>query len=512
MPNRAPKDFIKDERPASGKSVDGNGTSGISSAPEPAGCCAQKWDDEADVVVLGAGLAGLSAAIEAADAGASVILLEKMSNVTSSHSTRCVGNVAGAGSRMQIRAGITDAPEQWREDLLRLGEPRLMPSELLDILTGNGGAHIDWLQELGVPFGYVCHRPPDSVSRAHIVEGDAQPVGTVLADRARERGVKILLDTRAIRLYRQPDNRIGGVIAETNSGKRITFRAKKGTILCTGDYSASKEIKAKFSPLIEDTIRETAGNPGNTGDGFIMAWAVGADSICLDDIGEPTGLYMLPDQPRGTGISEYLIEAGAIIVNKNGKRFQNETASIGGKAVYGQPEQVAFVIFDSRIAASDIVPEGAPRGRGPWTCSCRYLDDWRKFPAAVKEGATIEELAGKLEVSVSGLSETIRRYNTAVEAGEDTDFGRAKLGPGIGKPPFIALGPGRPMVHLSNGTLMVNRKHQVLDVFGSVIPGLYAAGDMGKSGKIVAHGTRMAWACISGRRSGKIAASEPSEI
>jgi succinate dehydrogenase/fumarate reductase flavoprotein subunit len=412
---------------------------------------------------------------------------------------------------MQIKAGITDSPERWREDLVRLGETRLMPSELLDILTGNGGAHIDWLREMGVPFGYVCHRPPDSVSRAHIVEGNAQPIGTVLVERARERGVKILLDTRAIKLYRWPNNRIGGVIAETNGEKAITFKAKKGTILCTGDYSASKEIKAKFSPLFEDTIRETAGNPGNTGDGFIMAWAVGADSICLDDIGEPNGLYMLPDQPRGTGISEYLIEAGAIIVNKNGKRFQNETVSIGGKAVYGQPGQVAFVIFDSGIATTDVVPEGAPRGKGPWVCSCRYLDDWRKFPGAVKEGGTIEELARKLEISALGLSETIHQYNSAVGAGGDPDFGRTKLGPGIRKPPFIGLGPGRPMVHLSNGTLMVNSKHQVLDVFGKVIPGLFASGDMGKSGKIVAHGTRMAWACISGRRSGQFAAAEPSE-
>jgi fumarate reductase flavoprotein subunit len=511
MPNIVSGEFGKDEGPVSGKSVVGSGTNDPSRAPEAGLWHPQKWDKGADVVVLGAGLAGLSAAIEAADAGVRVILLEKMSSVTSSHSTRCVGNVAGAGSKMQIKAGITDSPERWREDIVSLGETRLMPPDLLDILTDSGGAHIDWLREMGIPFEYICYRPPDSVPRGHIVEGDAQPLGTVLAERAKERGVEILLETRALKLYRWTDNRIAGVMAEAKDGKIITVKVKKGAILCTGDYSASKEIKAKFTPLPENVNAETAGNPGNTGDGFIMAWAVGADSICLDEVGDPKELFMLPNQPRGTGISEHLIKAGAILVNKNGQRFQNETVSIGGRVVYGQPDQVAFVVFDSKAAATDVVPEGAPLGRGPWVCTCRYLDDWRKFPGAVKETNTIEELAKKLGISSSGLLETINKYNSYVDAGKDSDFGRINLGPGIRKPPFIGLGPGKPMMYRSDGTLMVNKNHQVLDVFGNVIRGLYAAGDMGRSGKIVAHGTHTAWACISGRRSGKFAAAEPSK-
>jgi len=511
MSNAVPGEFVKNEGPVFGKSVDGVGHNGPSRPSEVGRRLPEKWGQEVDVVVLGAGLAGLSAAIEAADAGAKVILLEKMSSVTSSHSTRCVGNVAGAGSKMQAKAGIIDSPKRWREDIISLGETRLMPPELLNILTDSGGAHIDWLQEMGVPFEYICFRPPDSVPRGHIVEGDAQPLGTVLEERVKERGVEILLETRALKLYQWADNRIAGVMAETKNGKMITVKAKKGAILSTGDYSASKEIKGKFTPLLENVNAETAGNPGNTGDGFTMAWAVGADSICLDEVGDPKELFMFPDQPRGTGISEYLIKAGAIIVNKNGQRFQNEDASIGGKIIYGQPDKVAFVVFDSKAVATDVVPEGAPKGRGPWVCTCRYLDDWRKFPGAVKEASTIEELARKLGINSAGLLETVHQYNRYADAGKDSDFGRINLGPGIRKPPFIGLGPGKPMMYRSEGTLMVNNKHQVLDVFGNVIPGLYAAGDMGRSGKIVAHGTHTAWACVSGRRSGKFAALEPSK-
>ncbi|MFC1932561.1 FAD-dependent oxidoreductase [Chloroflexota bacterium] len=511
MPSITGGEFIKDARLVFDETIIGRGINNPSTFRKAEPWLPDKWDEETDVLVLGAGLAGLSATIEVVDNGASVILLEKMSSVTSSQSARSVGNVAGAGSKMQAKAGIKDSPEQWRKDIVSKGESRLIPPELLDILTGSGGSHIDWLQEMGVPFIYICYRAPDSVPRAHIVEGDAQPIGTALAEKAKEKGVRILLDTRAMELCRRADNRIVGVRAETKGGKTITLKAKKATILCTGDYSASKEIKAKYTSVPEDAVAEIAGNPGNTGDGFIMAWAVGADSTCLDDVGEPNGLYMFPNQPKGTGISEYLIKAGAIILNKDGKRFQNETVSIGGKAVYGQPDQVAFVVFDSEAATTDVVPEGAPTGRGPWICTCRYLDNWRKFPGAVNEADTIEELARKLGVSASGLSETVNKYNSYVDAGKDSDFGRTNLGPGLRKPPFIGLGPGRPMVIMSNGTLMVNNKHQVLDVFGKVIPGLYAAGDMGKSGKIVGHGTHLAWACISGRRSGKFAAAEPSE-
>ncbi|MBI2832737.1 MAG: FAD-dependent oxidoreductase [Chloroflexi bacterium] len=474
-------------------------------------CLPEKWDEEYDVVVIGAGLAGLSAAIEAKDAGADVILLEKMSSVTSSHSTRNVGNVAGAGSKMQAAAGIQDSPELWREDLLAQGEPRLMPLRLLDILINSGASHVDWLQDMGVPFSYLCKRSPDSLPRGHIIEGDARPIGIALSQRLQERGVKILLETRALELYRLADNHVAGVKAESKE-KTINFKAKKAVILSAGDYSASKELKARFTSAQENIIAETAGNPGNTGDGFRMAWALGADSTCLDDVGDTRELFMFPDQPRGTGISEYLIDAGAIIVNKDGKRFQNESATVGGKIVYKQPGQVAFVIFDTRIATTDVVPEGAPTGRGPWICTCRYLDDWRKFPGAVKEANTIEELAEKLGVNPSGLAETVKKYNRCADARKDADFGRTYFGPGIRKPPFIGLGPGRPMVFTCNGTLMVNEKHRVLDVFGRVIPGLYAAGDMGKSGKIVGHGTRLAWACVSGRRSGKFAAAETTRV
>jgi hypothetical protein len=114
MPNMVSGEFVKNEGPVFGKSVDGVGNSSPSRSSEVGRWLAEKWDEEADVIVLGAGLAGLSAAIEAADAGAKVILLEKMSSVTSSHSTRCVGNVAGAGSKMQAKAGIIDSPKRWR--------------------------------------------------------------------------------------------------------------------------------------------------------------------------------------------------------------------------------------------------------------------------------------------------------------------------------------------------------------------------------------------------------------
>src|SRR4030042_1086166 len=101
-----------------------------------------------------------------------------------------------------------------------------------------------------------------------------------------------------------------------------------------------------------------------------------------------------------------------------------------------------------------LINQGDPKGRCAWICTCRYLDDWRKFPGAVKETNTIEELAKKLGINSSGLLETINKYNSYVDAGKDSDLGRISLGPGIRKPPFIGLGPGKPMMYRSDGTLM----------------------------------------------------------
>jgi fumarate reductase flavoprotein subunit len=216
---------------------------------------------------------------------------------------------------------------------------------------------------------------------------------------------------------------------------------------------------------------------------------------------------MNPKTPRGTGIEGSIIRAGAIIVNKIGKRYVNEINSIGDKETLKQPDKVGFVVFDSKAATTDIVPTGAPTGKGPWICTGRFLEDWKKIPDAVKQADTIEELAKKMGVDPAGLKETVDKYNAFVAAGKDTDFGRGNL-VAIKQPPFYGLGPGRPMITTSSGTLMVNAKHQVLDVFGEVIPKLYAAGDMGKSGKVSGHGTHLAWAVISGRRSGKNAAGE----
>ena len=272
-------------------------------------------------------------------------------------------------------------------------------------------------------------------------------------------------------------------------------------------------MRSRYTSNPVNAAVPTAGNPGNTGDGHIMAWAVGADNTNMESAGSPSGLYMLPNAPRGTGISNYVMEAGAIIVNKDGQRFQNEIGSIGGGDIYEQPDKVAFVVFDSVAATTDIVPEGAPTGRGPWICTCRYLDHWREYPGSVKEADTVEELAAELGVSGSGLTETVNKYNSYVATGQDPDFERPDLGPGIKEPPFFGLGPGIPMITGAGGTLICNERLQVLDVFGEPIPRLYSAGSMAKSGSTSGHGISLQWACASGRKSGEFAASEsPIEL
>jgi succinate dehydrogenase/fumarate reductase flavoprotein subunit len=455
-------------------------------------------------------LAGVCAANSAAEAGANVILLDK-TTIADAHSSLCAGNIAAAGSRLQAEAGYLETPEDYYQDLLEQGksDPRLMPPELLKILTDNAGDTVDWLQDMGVPFLYVCWRPPDTTPRAHIVvdEQTCSPTGytAVPAAAAQEKGVELLEGTRARELYRWADGSIAGVRAETENGESMTFMAKRGVVLTCGDDSNSPEMKQKFTRDVSITTGLSNGGQGNTGDGFTMAWAVGADSLCFDQISAPSGIN---PWPLRSGVGSFVVDAGAIIVNKDGKRFQNDLDK-GGRIIDDQPDGVAFIVFDSVAAADEtLVPEGAPLGRGCWIATARYLDHARLHPDIFKEADTIEELATKMGVSASGLVETVDKYNGYVAAGADPEFDRPDLGPGIKEPPFYSLGPGRPATSTMNGTLVVNTEHQVLDVFGNVIPRLYAAGDTGKSGNTVGHGTHMAWACVSGRRSGEFAAGE----
>jgi succinate dehydrogenase/fumarate reductase flavoprotein subunit len=298
-----------------------------------------------------------------------------------------------------------------------------------------------------------------------------------------------------------------GVKAEDLVAKKtLTVKARRAVILCTGDMQSGKEVKAKYGPPgpfveLPGSAGGSLGN-GNTGDGLTMAHAIGADHMCMEHKASTTGPAITVVTSNITPDQNF-IKAGAIWVNKDGKRFADE---IGDQAVlrneqYKQPDKVAFLICDDVLAKKNLMP-------GSSTVAGRTFGEWKTL-GAVTQGATLEELAGKLGINAAGLKATVDKYNASADAKSDAEFKRADLGPGLKVGPFYGMVGKIYSTSTADGTLnIVPETQQVLDVFGKVIPRLYAAGDMGKAGIIPLGGTHICLAFTTGRTAGKNAAAE----
>jgi fumarate reductase flavoprotein subunit len=484
----------------------------VTSTPVPAPCAAPiasylpaSWDYEADLIVLGGGAAGLAVANEAADAGAKVILLEKTDSCLGS-SGRCMGNVSGAGTAAQAARGIKDSPDQYYADMVKGSDGR-MALWVARLVADRSAETIDWLIKMGMTFNehsLDLARPGHSVPRSLTAKPDATQYTAIPEKAARAKGVQILLNTRAVELIQDSNTKevLGVKAQDLTANKALTFKAKKAVALCTGDISAGKDMKAKYAPSGPAVDIPGPGGPGNTGDGLIMAQQLGADAVCMESgisLSNMPGIQ-LGHLNRSPDIG--VVRAGAIWVNRDGNRYTNEMGATVGLDTLKQADKVAFMVFDDQVAKQDLVFYfGAPR----------FFADWQQY-GAITQAGTIEELAGKLGVTTANLKATVDKYNGYADAKSDSEFKRTELGSGIKAGPFYGIGPCLVLgPTTANGTLMVKEQtFQVLDMFGRVIPRLYAAGDMGKSGSVALGGTHMCIAFLAGRIVGKNAAAEAS--
>jgi succinate dehydrogenase/fumarate reductase flavoprotein subunit len=279
----------------------------------------KKWNMETDVIVVGAGLAGLAAATEALEKGASVILLEKRPAQGGS-SAVSTGSLLCTGSKLQMQAGIKDSPEDLVRHLLDVND-RLSDVALVKVLANNIGSDIDWLAAHGVQFipgVYTVMGSP--VARALLAKGAGGGLTSPLFSSAKDKGAKILLETKGESLFRDDKGRIVGLSATNRAGKTVTIRAKKGVILASGGFCASKEHMMRFATAFYYYVVASA--PGSTGDGISMAWQAGSDFIHMDAI-LPTPTV---EVSSGMLITSYVLDTGAgILVSEEGKRFCNET-------------------------------------------------------------------------------------------------------------------------------------------------------------------------------------------
>jgi len=418
-----------------------------------------------DVIVIGGGLAGLCAAVEAGERGAGVLLLEKREEPGGS-TVLSAGYMAFAGTDMQQAAGIEDSAEKLAEDLIEVGGG-VNDRQLVEAYGRHQLETYYWLKAKGVEFRGLHAASGHSVPRGHTV--DPRQAVQTLYERIRELpNVEARFRSPARRLVRSGSGRVDQVLYETGGGQR-TASAAKGILIASGGFSQSGELVNHFAPHLKKALR--IGGAGNHGDGLRMAWEHGA---WVRDLPYLNGTYGLHPSASGAflpmGMAYY---KGAIIVNKLGKRFVNESISykLLGNAALRQPDAVTFQIWDQTVM--DQSSSG---------------DDLYDFELLKRRGLvyvtdTLDELADRIDVPKETLKETIRRYNENVKRGVDPDFGRITLSHRYGKPtpiekpPFYAFESAVGLLATYAG-IAVNALAQAVNPFGEPIPGLYAAGEV----------------------------------
>lgn len=445
-----------------------------------------------EVIVIGGGAAGWSAALAAAQAGASVLLCEKLAESGGS-SALSGGCLALAGTDLQQAHAVEDSPELLYRDLVEVGQGVNDPELVRTYCDAQLGT-FDWLKQAGVRFSPVIEAASgQSVPRVHTVD-PADMVRTLKAAAERTGLVEYRPGTPVADLETGPDGRVCGVRLADGS----VLSASKAVILASGGFAKNHELLMHYAPHYAEAV--FVAGAGSQGDGLRMGRDLGAD---LRDMDYVKGTFGKHPTDETNDHSLQAVYKGAIAVNQDGQRFVNESISykLLGDAVMAQPWHTAYQIMDQGIFDT-----GDDR--------VRILDFGRRLEEGLFYVAdTLEDLAGQIEIQPEILTATVARYNGYVDAGHDPEFGRTNLVHKHGSLRRIETGPfyAYPSTAVVFGTycgLRIDSHAHVLRADGSAIPGLYAAGEVtgGFHGAAYMTGSALGKAVVFGRIAGAEAA------
>jgi fumarate reductase flavoprotein subunit len=450
-----------------------------------------------DVVVLGGGLAGAAAAAQATERGARVLLVEKRS-ILGGSSVRSAGLNAYAGTDEQRAAGIHDSTDLLRADLVEVGKHRADEALVDTYCTEQAGTY-QWLRSYGAVFGAPRAASGQSVPRSHPV--DVATLIDALTRRARARGAEVRYQTRARRLLMDGDRAAGVALDGPDGGYEVAAGA---VVIATGGFVRNPHLLAAFAPAMDRALK--AGGDGNTGDGLLMGWKVGAGLADMPYVKGTFGIFPWPSPAEG-GHGILAVYKGAIAVNGEGHRFVDESLPYKeiGDACLAQTEGIAFQIMDDAVLAQ-ADPEVAIYDFAP-----------RLAARQIQRADTLAGLADALGIPAGALEATVADYNGPVERGGPDPFGRATLSGGVGTrqpiqgPPYYGY-PCTTVLLATYCGLTVDPAARVLDVYDAPIPGLFAAGEVtgGFHGAGYVTGTSLGKSAIFGRIAGRVAAKEAS--
>ncbi|MDO5521779.1 MAG: flavocytochrome c, partial [bacterium] len=410
---------------------------------------------KADIVVIGAGGAGMSAAIQARQDGATnVVILEKMA-LTGGNTTRATGGLNASETKYQEEKGIKDSNALFIEDTMKGGK-NLNDLSLVTTLVENSKAAVEWINEIGGDLSVVAMFGGASVERIHR-PGDTSAVGPMLVktfnNQIEKLEIPVLLETTAKQIVVDKDGKVTGVkISNAEGESTIDCTA---VIIATGGFGANLDMVTQYDSSLEGFVGTN--HAGATGDGIALGTDIGAATVDLDQI----QIHPTVDPASGTLYTEGVRGNGAILVNLEGKRFVNEllTRDVVSAAILEQKDQTSYMIFDQAVRESLSAIEKYVKG------------------GLTVEADTIEELAEKIGVDAATLKETMTNYAGYQAAGEDKEFGREDMAASLTTPKYYAA-KCSPGIHHTMGGLKINTEAQVLKEDGSAIAGVYAAGEV----------------------------------
>lgn len=414
-----------------------------------------------DTVVVGAGGAGLSAAIQMAQDGKNVTVVEK-AGITGGNSSLASGGMNAAETKLQKEEGIPDTVETFVADTMKGGHDK-NNKELVEKMAAESSEAVDWLEELGAPLKQLKFSGGQTEMRTHAPindEGKSIPVGNYLVqkltEKAKELGVEIVYDARVEKVLME-DGKAVGVEAAYKDGEKLRVNAG-AVIVATGGFGSNQEMVEKYNPDLKGYVSTNA--KSIEGDAVKFLEEVGANFIDMDQI----QIHPTVVQKDGSLISEGLRGEGAILVNQDGKRFVDElqTRDFVSKEILSQKDPSAWLIVDqSMFDQSATIAKYFDKGL------LTKCDDYK----------ALAELIGTDEATIK---ETIENWIETVKNNEDKEFGRKGMEEtrsDLSVAPYYAvqISPG---IHHTMGGVEVNTNSEVLDKDGKVIPGLYAAGEV----------------------------------
>lgn len=440
---------------------------------------------ETDVIVVGAGGAGMSAAVAAAEKGAKVIVLEKMPMI-GGNTIRSGGAYNAVDVERQKAQGIEDSIDKHYTQTYEGGDKK-GESKLVKILVENSLEGKKWLESYDMKFNDKIGSVVGSLWPRTHQASDPAGIGymNALKKAADKHKVEILLNTKATELIMN-NGKVVGVKAEGEKNL-YEIKSKKAVVMASGGFAANVEMRTKYVPNLTKDMK-TTNHPGATGDGIVMGEKVGADLVGMEYI------QLLPMAIELTGPT--INVENSIFINKEGNRFINEDNRRDKlcEAILKQKDGQYYMINDSQIVKEtnelgDKISELIEKG-------------------VVKKADNLDELAKAIGVPVENLKKSVEEFNKAVDKKSDA-FGRGVWKNKIEKGPFYAT-LRYPAVHHTMGGLKINEKTQVLDKSGKVIPGFYAAGEItgGIHGGNRLGGNALPDTIVFGKIAGEIAANE----